>query len=118
MNLRLRRTRTPPTLQTATHSEKHSSYKKLEEVAFGKYGLAAMSHRGGVLGWPEPLPPAAKYALTYLYVQAEFGVCCPLSMTDALTRTIRKYADPALVARYLPGLTSQDMDTLTRAPCS
>ena len=57
-------------------------------------------------------PPAAKYALTYVYVQAEFGVCCPLSMTDALTRTIRKFADPALVARYLPGLTSQDMDTL------
>ena len=95
-------------------SKKHPSYKKLEEVAFGKYGLAAMSHRGGVLGWPEPLPPAAKYALTYLYVQAEFGVCCPLSMTDALTRTIRKFADPALVARYLPGLTSQDMDTLTQ----
>ena len=94
--------------------QKHASYKKLEEVAFGKYGLAAMSHRGGVLGWPEPLPPAAKYALTYLYVQAEFGVCCPLSMTDALTRTIRKFADPALVARYLPALTSQDMDTLTQ----
>jgi hypothetical protein len=93
---------------------KSEPYKKLEEVAFGKYGLAAMSHRGGVLGWPEPLPPAAKYALTYLYVQAEFGVCCPLSMTDALTRTIRKFADPGLVARYLPALTSQDMDTLTQ----
>lgn len=94
--------------------QKHSAYRKLEEVAFGAYGLAAMSHRGGVLGWPEPLPPAAKYALTYLYVQAEFGVCCPLSMTDSLTRTIRKYADPGLVARYLPGLTSQDMDTLVQ----
>jgi alkylation response protein AidB-like acyl-CoA dehydrogenase len=93
---------------------KSPEYRKLEEVAFGRYGLAAMSHRGGVLGWPDPLPPAAKYALTYLYVQAEFGVCCPLSMTDALTRTIRKFADPALVARYLPALTSQDMDTLTQ----
>jgi alkylation response protein AidB-like acyl-CoA dehydrogenase len=98
----------------AQRVEKHASYRKLEEVAFGQYGLAAMSHRGGVLGWKEPMPPAAKYALTYLYVQAEFGVCCPLSMTDALTRTIRKFADPALVARYLPGLTSQDMDTLTQ----
>ncbi|MGH8766408.1 MAG: acyl-CoA dehydrogenase family protein [Burkholderiales bacterium] len=92
--------------------KKHGAYKRLEEVAFGEFGLAAMSHRGGVLGWPDPLPPSAKYALTYLYVQAEFGVCCPLSMTDALTRTIRKFADPGLVARYLPGLTSQDMDTL------
>jgi alkylation response protein AidB-like acyl-CoA dehydrogenase len=103
----------PPVLQDQK-IQKHSSYRRLEEIAFGKYGLAAMSHRGGVLGWPGPLPPAAKYALTYLYVQAEFGVCCPLSMTDALTRTIRKFADPALVARYLPALTSQDMDTLTQ----
>jgi alkylation response protein AidB-like acyl-CoA dehydrogenase len=102
-----------PVLQ-AQRIEKHASYRKLEEIAFGTYGLAAMSHRGGVLGWPGPLPPVAKYALSYLYVQAEFGVCCPLSMTDALTRTLRKFADPALVARYLPGLTSQDMDTLTQ----
>jgi alkylation response protein AidB-like acyl-CoA dehydrogenase len=94
--------------------QKHEAYQKLEQVAFAQYGLAAMSHRGGVLGWPAPMPPAAKYALSYLYVQAEFGVCCPLSMTDALTRTLRKFADPALVARYLPGLTSQDMDALTQ----
>jgi acyl-CoA dehydrogenase len=104
--------KSPPALVNAHTVGKSDSYKKLEQFAFGTYGLAAMSHRGGVLGWPEPLPPAAKYALTYLYVQAEFGVCCPLSMTDALIRTIRKFADPALVARYLPALTSQDMDTL------
>jgi len=103
----------PPQL-VGQRIDKHAAYRRLEEVAFGEYGLAAMSHRGGVLGWPEPLPPIAKYALTYVYVQAEFGVCCPLSMTDALTRTIRKFADPALVARYLPGLTSQDMDALTQ----
>ena len=103
----------PPVLN-GQRIEKSPSYRKLEEIAFGEYGLAAMSHRGGVLGWPSPLPPAVKYALTYLYVQAEFGVCCPLSMTDALTRTIRKFADPALVARYLPGLASQDMDALTQ----
>src|SRR3546814_2066535 len=29
-------------------------------------------------------------------------------MTDALTRTIRRYAEPALVERYLPGLTTDD----------
>jgi alkylation response protein AidB-like acyl-CoA dehydrogenase len=103
-----------PSVLNGQKVEKDPSYRKLEEVAFGTFGLAAMSHRGGVLGWPGQMPPAAKYALTYLYVQAEFGVCCPLSMTDALTRTIRKFADPALVARYLPGLTSQDMDALTQ----
>jgi alkylation response protein AidB-like acyl-CoA dehydrogenase len=102
-----------PVLQSQ-EIRKSEAYRKLEEAAFSSYGLAAMSHRGGVLGWPEPLPPVAKYALSYLFVQAEFGVCCPLSMTDSLTRTIHKFADPALVARYLPGLTSQDMDTLVQ----
>ena len=113
--------RNPPELHHRTRAgedrqwiEKHPAYRELERVAFSEYGLAAMSHRGGVLGWPDPLPPAAKYALTYLYVQAEFGVCCPLSMTDSLTRTLRKFGDPALVARYLPGLTSQEFDSLTQ----
>lgn len=109
--LALEADKNPPALK-ADSIEKHGAYKALEAHAFGTYGLAAMSHRGGVLGWPEPLPPIAKYALSYVFVQAEFGVCCPLSMTDSLTRTIRKFADPALVARYLPGLTSQDMDAL------
>ena len=113
--------RNPPVLHHRTRAgeerqwiERHPAYRRLEQVAFSDFGLAAMSHRGGVLGWPQPLPPAAKYALSYVYVQAEFGVCCPLSMTDSLTRTLRKYGDPALVARYLPGLTAQDLDALTQ----
>lgn len=111
--------RHPPTLRHRTRRgeddqavEYHPAWRELERVAFAEYGLAAMSHRGGVLGWPEPMPPAAKYALTTLFVQAEFGLCCPLSMTDSLTRTLRRFGDPALVARYLPALTSQDLDTL------
>ncbi len=91
---------------------KHPAYVELERVAFSQFGLAAASHRAGVLGWPAPLPPLAKYALTYLYVQAEFGVCCPLSMTDSLTRTLRKFASPALVEKYLAQLTTQDFDQL------
>jgi acyl-CoA dehydrogenase len=113
--------RNPPKFHSRSRSgedrqwiEKHPAYRRLEEVAFSEFGLAAMSHRAGVLGWPRPLPPIAKYALTYLYVQAEFGVCCPLSMTDALARTLSRFADPSLTVRYLPGLTSQDMDTLTQ----
>ncbi|RAG12403.1 hypothetical protein DN579_31165, partial [Burkholderia multivorans] len=35
-------------------------------------------------------PPLVKYALTFLFVQAEFGLCCPVSMTDSLTRTLRR----------------------------
>lgn len=90
--------------------EKHPAYQRLEHYAFGEFGLAAMSHRGGVFGRPDKLPPLAKYALVYLFVQAEFGLCCPLSMTDSLTRTLVKFGDPELVAEYFDQLTSQDMD--------
>jgi acyl-CoA dehydrogenase len=93
---------------------KHPAYVEMERLAFGRYGLAAMSHRAGVLGWQAPLPAAAKYALTYLFVQAEFGLCCPLSMTDSLTRTLCKFGAPELVERYLPSLTTQDFDALTQ----
>jgi len=111
--------RNPPVLKVRTRRgedlqqiEYHPAYREMERLAFGQYGLAALSHRGGVLGWPAPMPPAAKYLITYLFVQAEFGLMCPVSMTDSLTRTLCKYGDPALVDRYFPALTSQDLDAL------
>jgi alkylation response protein AidB-like acyl-CoA dehydrogenase len=91
---------------------KHPAYVELERFAYSEFGLAAMSHRGGVLGWPTPMPPAAKYALTYLFVQAEFGLCCPVSMTDSLARTLRKFGDPGLVEQVLPLVTTHDFDAL------
>ncbi len=93
---------------------KHPAYVEMERLAFGEFGLAALAHRGGVLGWPEPMPPAAKYALSYLFVQAEFGLCCPLSMTDSLTRTLRKFGAPDLVEKYFDALTTQDIDALAQ----
>ncbi len=113
--------RNPPALRQRTRNggdiqsiEKHPAFEELERYAYSEYGLAAMSHRSGALGWPRPMPPAAKYALTYLFVQAEFGLCCPVSMTDSLTRTLRKFGAPELLARYLPALTSLDMDELAQ----
>jgi len=107
----------PPVLQqrsrTGTHQQrilKHPAYVQMERIAFGEFGLAAMSHRGGVLGWPEKFPPLVKYALTYVFVQAEFGLCCPLSMTDSLTRTLRKFGDETLVQKYWSQLTALDFD--------
>ena len=98
--------------------EKHPAYEEMERLAFGEFGLAAMSHRAGVFGWPAPLPPAAKYALSFLFVQAEFGLCCPVSMTDALARTLARFGSPELIGRYLPGLTATDMDATCRVRCS
>ena len=54
--------------------EYHPSYRRLEAVAFGEFGMHAMSHRPGVLGWPAPLPAVAKHAFTLLFNQAEFGL--------------------------------------------
>jgi acyl-CoA dehydrogenase len=111
----------PPKLHLRTRDgrdeeriEKHPAYVELERVAFERFGLAAMSHRAGVFGAPGPLPPLVKYGLTFLMVQAEFGLCCPLSMTDSLTRTLRRFGDPDLVARHLPALTSQSLETLAQ----
>ena len=111
----------PPTLRLRRRTgedcrviEKHPAYVELERIAFSDLGLAAMSHRAGALGWPEPMPPAAKYALTYLFVQAEFGLCCPVSMTDSLTRTLRRYGAPSLVARFIERLTTLDFDELAQ----
>ncbi len=111
--------RNPPILHVRSrngtdlqHIEKHPAYIAMEQLAFGEYGLAALSHRGGVLGWPDPMPAVAKYLITYLFVQAEFGLMCPVSMTDSLTRTLKKFGDPDLVTRFLPALTSQDLDGL------
>lgn len=93
---------------------KHPAYVEMERMAFGEYALAAISHRQDLLGWPGQLPSIVKYVLTYLFVQAEFGLCCPVSMTDSLTRTLKKFGVPELVARYLPSLTSLDMDELSQ----
>lgn len=103
----------PPTLQQRTRRGealqsilKHPDYVALERVAYGELGLSRMSH---VEERPSPL---IKYALTYLFVQAEFGLCCPVSMTDSLTRTLRKFGDDELVQRYLPALTDPNFETL------
>ncbi|MCQ9385220.1 acyl-CoA dehydrogenase family protein [Brevibacterium moorei] len=111
--------RNPPVLRPRTRTgqdlesvEAHPAYRALQQVAYGDLGMAAMSHRPGVLGWPEVMPPVVKYLFFYLFAQAEFGLECPVSMTDSLTRVLRKFGSQQLQERYLPGLTSTDLDTL------
>ena len=87
---------------------KAPAYLEMERLAFGELALACVSHRPA-LGWPKPLSSASKYALTYLFAQSEFGLLCPVNMTDSLTRTIRRFAAPELLERYLPGLLAEDM---------
>ena len=89
--------------------EHHPAYRGMQEIGLGRFGLAAMSHREGVLDWPGKLPPVAKYAFQYLFAQAEFGLLCPISMTDSMARVLSRF-DPALAAIWVPALSSQDPD--------
>jgi alkylation response protein AidB-like acyl-CoA dehydrogenase len=92
--------------------EYHPSYREMEKVAYGRFGLHAMSHRPGVLGWHRPFPAAAKHAFTYLFNQAEFGLGCPINVTDSGAMLVRRYGDDDLKARFLERMTSTDMDRL------
>jgi|GEM_PF-2502552 len=56
--------------------EYHPAYRDMEQIAFGDFQFHAMSHRAGVMGMDRPLPPVAKYAFQYLFVQGEFGLMC------------------------------------------
>ena len=94
--------------------EYHPAYREMERIGFGEFGIHAMSRRPGVLGWPDIAPPLAKYTLQYLFAQAEFALLCPLSVTDSSILLIQKYGDERVKQRYLPGMLSQDLDTLIR----
>ena len=94
--------------------EYHPAYRELERVAFGEFGIHAMSHRTGILGWPGTYPAVAKHAFTYLFNQAEFGLGCPINVTDGAAMLLSRFGDDALKAKYLDGLTQTDMARLTQ----
>jgi alkylation response protein AidB-like acyl-CoA dehydrogenase len=95
--------------------EFHPAYRAMERLAFGEFGLHVLSHEAGVLGWPERLPPLVKYAFNYLFVQAEFGLLCPVNLTESASVLLERFGSDAMKARYLAGMRSQDSATLLRA---
>jgi acyl-CoA dehydrogenase len=93
----------------------HPAYHELERIAYEDFAIAGCSHREGALGWPGKVPQQVKFALGYLGMQAESGVFCPVSMTDALARVLELYASEPLKQRFLPALTATTMDELQQA---
>ncbi len=91
--------------------EYHPAYRELERIGFGRFALAAMSHRP-VLGFTGPAPHVVKYALSYVLVQSEFGLFCPINMTDSLARVLRLYGDRRQQADHVARLTATDLDRL------
>ncbi|MGX9389984.1 acyl-CoA dehydrogenase family protein [Nitrobacteraceae bacterium UC4446_H13] len=94
--------------------EYHPAYRELENAAFGEFGIHAMSHRKGILGWSETYPVTAKHAFTFLFNQCEFGMGCPINVTDGAAKLLSRFGDDALKAKYLDGLTQTDMSKLTQ----
>ncbi len=94
--------------------EYHPAYRELERAAYGEFGIHAMSHRKGILGWADTYPAVAKHAFTFLFNQAEFGLGCPINVTDGAARLLSRFGDDALKAKYLDGLTQTDMTKLTQ----
>jgi alkylation response protein AidB-like acyl-CoA dehydrogenase len=111
--------RHPPTLRAYDERGRrideivfHPAYHAMERLAFARFGLAAMSHVPGVLGWPGAVPHVVKYALSYLFAQSEFGLLCPVNMTDSTARILARFGSPELRERYLPRLTTTVCDEL------
>ncbi|KPG01266.1 isovaleryl-CoA dehydrogenase [Rhodopseudomonas sp. AAP120] len=94
--------------------EYHPAYRELENAAFGTFGIHALSHRKGIMGWPEVYPVTAKHAFTLLFNETEFGMGCPINVTDGCAKLLSKFGDAALKAKYLDGLTQTDMSKLTQ----
>ena len=95
--------------------EFHPAYREMEKIGFGDFGIHTMSRRSGVLGWNGSPPLTAKYILQYLFVQSEFALMCPISVTDTSMVLIEKYGDEAVKQRFLPRMMSQDMGELLKA---
>jgi alkylation response protein AidB-like acyl-CoA dehydrogenase len=102
--------RNPPTLRAFDASGRrvdeivfHPAYREMERLAFCRFGLAAMSHREGVLGWPGRVP--ARRQVRALVSLRAGGVRHPLpvSVTDSTSRMLRWFGSEELKARYLPG---------------
>ena len=92
----------------------HPAYREMEDIAFGQFAMHAMSHRPGVLGWPDAVPPLVKYAFTYLFVQAEFGLMCPISVSDTAAHVLNLHGDEDLKQRYLTPMLADDPKVLLK----
>lgn len=92
--------------------EFHPAYREMEKIAYGDFGIHCMSHKPGVHGWPEKIPPMAKYIFTYLFVQAEFGLMCPISVTDTSYGLLAKHGPKEAMDKFGWQMLSQNMDEI------
>ncbi len=107
--------RHPPELQShdrfgnrRDEVEYHPAYHELMGLILG-----SETHS---FAWTRARPGAhvARAALSYLWNQAENGICCPTSMTFAAIPALRH--DPVLLAEWMPRITRPTYDPRPVAP--
>ena len=78
----------------------HPAYEEMTRAVYG-FGIVRPSDEAG------PLPQLAKFALGYLFAQAEAGLYCPIACTDGVVRVLERFS-PELARRFVPRLTATD----------
>ena len=90
----------------------HPAYRDMEKIGFEDFQLHSMCHKPGALGCEGAAPQAAKYAFQYLFIQSEFGMMCPLSITDATIQVLKTYGSDELKNYLLPRMLAPNLKDL------
>lgn len=94
--------------------EHHASYRELERHAYCEFGIHAVGRRAGLLGHAGTLPSLLKYVCQYLFVQSEFGLVCPVAMTDSCAHVVQTHGDRTVRSLFLDGLTATTPERLLK----
>ena len=78
----------------------HPAYVEMTAAAYG-FGLVRPRDDQG------PFPHGVKFALGYLFAQAEAGLYCPVCCTEGVARILERF-EPALAERFVPRLTATE----------
>lgn len=89
----------------------HPSYRELTRLAYGA-GLGGMFYEPDMRQRHGYVPHALVFGLGYLFAQAEQGLYCPICMTEGSARLVDLFGDAELKAKFLPGITARDLETL------
>lgn len=89
----------------------HPSYHEMIKLAYGA-GLGGMFYDQDLRKQHGNVPHALVFGLGYLFSQGEQGLYCPICMTEGSARLLDLFGDEQLKQRFMPGLTSRDVETL------
>jgi acyl-CoA dehydrogenase len=90
----------------------HPAYLEMEKIGFEDFQLHSMCHQQDAFAWGGPAPQITKYAFQYLFIQSEFGMMCPLSITDATIHIIKTFGSDELKNYLLPKMLASRMKDL------